>query len=757
MRVRLFVRAGKALQFVAVSHATFVRSAVVAAVIGWVSIGGVKGAAEPMPIRPADGERVSVNPPVFTWPYSARAYAVEIERPGGAVMHVERSRNWLMLDAPLSPGLHRWRYGGVTGVPGPWRTFFVERGVPILVVGDTDGLLRTVRARARPRSLVSTVAQDAAWDELKQLARQSVEGWSRLPLPSEIELPKGETSAFDQTQLFNANRSLVVQEEGRILASAWLWVNYRDIRALAEAKRRALNVAAWSLDGLTSFERHDQAGRSVAWALALAYDMLGDALSRSEKAQLLRAITPRLRGILGSSRYGLEYSHRLDRNPFDSHGVTALARTAVICTLLAGEDRLFDDCFRETVPRYLLWPVVWGFDQGGFANGTAYAHWGILDTHLVVSSFLSAALGVPLHRYPWTQAYKNFIVYFLPPGSPSGVFGDEAERRHAGIWATQAKAYAAAVPGALAEWYAAQHSGEDRLHPAQLFAPLPPLRTAIGAPLPPESPHAIHLEDIGWVAMHSDLADPRRTSVYFKSSFFGSYNHSHADQNSFVIHSRGRVLAVDSGYYDYYGSPHWQDWYKQTRAHNAITFDGGQGQLHDSMQAKGRVVRFEHHSAYDIATGDATAAYGGAFSKAVRSLVYVRPNILLVFDTLEAPVPRSVEWNLHSASRMNFSGVQAFGIDLHSERMCGRLLLAPDGAFSQTDKFTPPPQGDYPSQWHARFVPRTRYSQVRYLAVFDVGCTGAPVGYRRLEGRDVVDVAGMSFAFSESGEVTKAP
>ena len=41
--------------------------------------------------------------------------------------------------------------------------------------------------------------------------------------------------------------------------------------------------------------------------------------------------------------------------------------------------------------------------------------------------------------------------------------------------------------------------------------------------------------------MHSSLSDPNRLSIFFKSSPYGSYNHSHADQNSFVIHHRGRL------------------------------------------------------------------------------------------------------------------------------------------------------------------------------------------------------------------------
>lgn len=56
--------------------------------------------------------------------------------------------------------------------------------------------------------------------------------------------------------------------------------------------------------------------------------------------------------------------------------------------------------------------------------------------------------------------------------------------------------------------------------------------------------------------MHSALADPQRVSLLFRSSPFGSLNHAHADQNSFVLYAKGEVLAMDSGVYDFYDSPH---------------------------------------------------------------------------------------------------------------------------------------------------------------------------------------------------------
>jgi hypothetical protein len=548
-------------------------------------------------------------------------------------------------------------------------------------------------------------------------------------------------------------KKISVAEENRLLLAALLWRQTRQERFLTDARRRALNLAGWPPRGATGFFQNDLAAHSVAWTLALAYDWLYDWWSDEEKRRLLAAIEPRVEEMLSppveglpTGWAGLDWGRKLDRWPYDSHGAVTLARLAVICTALAGEDPLFDRCYEAVVPRYLARPIPWGGADGGYANGTAYAQWDVLYTHFVVWDLLKNALGVDLWQTPWARGYGRFIAYFLPPGTPSGLFGDETEKRFADVWATQAEAYAAHLPSPLADWYARNQFGENAAHLALLLSPARDWNAIPGA-LPAGTPHAVHLEDIGWAAMHSDLGDRARTSVYFKSSPYGSYNHSHADQNSFVLHARGRALAIDSGYYDAYGSPHWEDWYKQTRAHNAITFDGGQGQMHDSMEAKGRITRFEHHADYDLTTGDAAQAYGGALSRALRSIVYLRPDTVLVYDDLASARPRTWEWNLHALSKMKEKGPGALEIEEDGVRLCVTMLKAPAGTFTQTDRFTRKPRGKYPAQWHARYTTSGKSRVARFLALLDVGCSGTHMEVLQKDGKLAVRVAGRKVSF----------
>jgi len=230
--------------------------------------------------------------------------------------------------------------------------------------------------------------------------------------------------------------------------------------------------------------------------------------------------------------------------------------------------------------------------------------------------------------------------------------------------------------------------------------------------------------------MHSNLADNDRVSVYFKSSPppYGAFNHQHADQNGFVINAGGRRLAIESGYYDGWKTPHWSQWLKQTRAANAITFDGGQGQIFFEQtgykrMGYGRITRFDSTPQYEAVTGDATRAYDGALSQALRTLVYLRPGLLLVHDRLASDTPRRWEWNIHALNRMAETSARAIEIENGGQRLCVQMLGGPPVRFSQTGEWPPeaaPRKGE--AQWHGRFA-TAPLRAAQLLALLDVGCT----------------------------------
>lgn len=619
------------------------------------------------------------------------------------------------------------------------------------VVGDIGQL----KVMPHPRSVdIAALRKKAEMEtnifgELKRRTRI----WSIEGLPSESSLEPNFLPAGNEKHTeMQAIQQLAFGEENKVLPAALDWLATNDNLALADAKRRLNNLARWDPHGVTGFLSHDQVGLSIAWTLALAYDWLYPELNDVERNRIVSAIASRLNDILGKGPFGLDDGHRIDSFPYDSHGAVALARVSVICTVMAGTDSLFDRCFRNILPRYLSRPVPWGVGDGGYANGTGYAQWDVSYTQIIVWSLLKKSLKVDLTKIPWAQGYGRYIAYFLPPGTPAGLFGDGAEQNWRYVWATQAKAFAGFVPSPLADWYARQQFGEDASQLALLLAP-PRDWEKVPGQIPPGVANAVHIPSIGWVAMHSNLADRGRNSVYFKSSPYGSFNHSHADQNSFVINSKGLSLAIDSGYYDYYNSPHWKDWYKQTRAHNAITFDGGQGQLFDTMAAKGSITKFQHGKDVDVVTGDATIAYGGGLTRAVRTLVYLRPNTLLVYDSLASVKPRTWEWNIHALNKMDTDGSRRFEIIKEGIRLCGRVLDGPELVFAQTDRFSVDPQGNYPKQWHGTFSTTEKRSNLNMLTMLTVGCGPVNVEVTGSGANLRVTIDGYNLTYSGEGQV----
>lgn len=710
-----------------------------------------------MPVVPADGEVVSINPPAFSWNgTSGKAVQFELRKKEGSTAHkVSADRNWLLLNEALAPGRYEWRItGSGDSARKPWSLFEVPPGATERAVPPVSVLLERARTKQRPRSLNPEALRAKAERKASVLGElgRAVRDWSGAgPLQESALRFKSSADGEAQDSPKMAVQKMVFAEEDKILQAALVALSTGDRQALADAKRRALNMAELDPGGATSFATHDHGGRSVAWTLALVHDWLYPEWTEAERSRLVAAISARLEEMLGKVRhFGLDDGRRLDANPYDSHGAVTLARVSVICTVMAGVAPQFDACFRNTVPRYLMWPVPWGRDDGGYANGTNYAQWDTAYTHLLVWDMLQESIGMDVAETPWAQGYGKFITYFLPPGTPTGLFGDGAEKNWRNVWATQARAYAARVSSPLSDWYVRNQFGADETSLPVLLAPYRDWST-VEKEIPAGTPDALHVPSIGWVAMHSSLADRGRTSVYFKSSPYGSFSHSHADQNGFVINAAGQPLAIDSGYYDYYDSPHWRRWYKQTRAHNAVTFDGGQGQLHDTMAAKGKITQFETTPSFDLVTGDATQAYGGALTLAVRSMVYARPGTLLVFDSLASSTPRSWEWNLHALKPMKVKGKRSVEIEQGGERLCAEVVHGPEVDFSQTGQFVVPPGGDYPRQSHGMFRAVEKSKTLRMLTLLSLNCEKPTVETTDEQGQLGVALGGHRFVFSDSG------
>jgi hypothetical protein len=667
------------------------------------------------PVRPMDCSVVTQSPPEFTWPplEGKFTYTVMLTGPDGKTESRSTPRNWLAWDRVLPAGKYTWQmkssYDNEVSKP---RTFTIAPDAVAFVLPAEDTALERARATPRPRSWPAD-----ATSPLPRLKAERAAGFAALleEVDNKMHLP---VQAEPQAGSNDSNYNDTVDEQKRTLAAALAWAGTKNPKYGADAARRLVAQARWSSTGRISFHNNDMASRNVAWTLALGYDWTHDYLDAAQKALILEAIRTRTRDMFD------QYiaTHEITRNPYDSHGNLTLTITAAIAALMAGDLPEADAWMRGAVNMAIVWTSPWGGADGGFGNGTAQAQWDT-GSNLLVWMVLKNATGIDIAKKEWVRHYARYLAYFLPPGTPSGLFGDGQEQPLKEVWARVGKAYTAFAPSPLGRWYASQLKGEDA---ARLEVLLAPWIGSGNAPFPEGTPNAAFFPSIGWAAMHSDLADPQRTSVYFKSSPYGSYNHSHADQNSFVVNHKGRRLAIASGYYDNFRTPHWTDWYKQTRSTNAITFDGGKGQGIDGRQFSGEITRFESLPTHDYAVGHAEKAYGGALTRAQRTLVYLRPDVVIVYDALASRVPRTWEWNLHALQRMNPVGDKSVHVADGDAQMCVEMLASPDAAFTQTDQFTVAPQKSSmnertPNQWHGKFASVAPSESADFVTLLRIG------------------------------------
>ncbi len=200
-------------------------------------------------------------------------------------------------------------------------------------------------------------------------------------------------------------------------------------------------------------------------------------------------------------------------------------------------------------------------------------------------------------------------------------------------------------------------------------------------------------------------------------------------------------------------TPHWWQWYKQTRAQNAITFDGGQGQVvyeQSGALGPGVITQYVHQSDHDVVSGDATGAYGGALTRAYRSLVYLRPNLIVVYDALASGVARRWEWNIHALNAMSVVSDQQISIQNNGQSLCVDLLAGPATQFTQTNQFSADPASwlGWTPQWHGAFIATSPSASTEFIALLRVGCTPATASASKANGVWTVVVGDHTVTFS---------
>ena len=196
-----------------------------------------------------------------------------------------------------------------------------------------------------------------------------------------------------------------------------------------------------------------------------------------------------------------------------------------------------------------------------------------------------------------------------------------------------------------------------------------------------------------------------------KSSPYGSFSHSHGDQNSFVLHAYGEPLVVRSGHYVGFNSTMHKKWRRQTISHNSLLIDGV-GQYADgnkilNKQANGAVLEVISNDEYSYVREDATNAYKHTvpyLNKFVREIYFVNQSYFVIVDSVDLDQPGSVNWLLHSLHEMEIND-QVFKIAGDKADLEGRFIYSSSGDLDldQNNEYKdvdPSEVEGLPREWH---------------------------------------------------------
>ncbi len=610
--------------------------------------------------RPFENYACEQNPPSFSWPVSTNAQGYDLivatdpEMENIAYEKRGLTVNYYNFPHVFEAGKTYWwsvRYHTDSGV-SKWREpskFWILPECYPFPLPDLNKLMDEVGKKGHPRIGITkaTLAEDRAIKDKYPESKKVFDTAYKL------------SEAYLANEIYGENKPTTASAAA--YDTAFIYAITGEKRFGEFAKKQVLEIASWDVNGKTAYKNGDTMFRQLMYDTALVYDYIYDLLTPEERVKILESVKQRMI-VLENPSGGLSDSiARLCDSPYLSHGWTALTMLLVACLATAGDLPVANELFAEWMPLFVNLESPHSYEDGNYSGGMAY--WSYVG-NMFLAYTLDKLTGFSTADKAFRANSWKVPVYQMSANTECE-FGDEsygAKPDGNDALAIKAIAYTAGAPYAKWKYEKLALSGTN----TYMLYFINALWSEIEAKAPLSEPRSTVFKDVGVVAMHSDLInDNDKVSAYFRSSPYGSFNHAHPDQNSFHIQAFGERLAIDSGYYDGYGYPFDMGYTKKTYAHNAITYDGGKGVAPASANSPGDIVNFITHPDFDLATGDATAAYnvefdyqwGGArpykkepIDKVKRHFIYLRPDTFLVIDDLQAANGDQVnfEWWLNA-------------------------------------------------------------------------------------------------------------
>ena len=623
--------------------------------------------------RPTNGAVADLNPPGFVWRpiEGAERYELkiganpELGSTDTKTYSVEGRTLWVCPDA-FSRGTYHWNWRALgAGQDETWSemfSFHVTEGTAELRIPSGAEVVNRIDD-AHPRHLLTEERLEAfrqscksgdrtdKWRGLRRQAEERLkENWLiREPpfLPDRAREPE----LWGKIRKDWTGGSNRMGQDAQLFALVYL-IDEED--AFGEAAvERLLEFASWDEEGSSSTFHHNAPHMAVINLGPRAYDWAHAVMSENERGTVREAL--RRRGNMTMERfrradYGVTGS--------DNHSGRLLGFLGECGIVLAGECDDVPGWFDFILPTTVAMYPWWGGREGGWAQGVSYASaYCYLYYHFLFG--LREAAGVDFYKKPFFRAHGDWRLLCVPPNAYMIPFGDGRTGGKGAVvasWGIQrhlGRIYGDSRFLKHADQCLAA-SGGELVESRGLTSPLSfltPETTATDDEIPRSD--ARLFSDIGWLAIRTDMLEPENDIRFMmRASQYGSESHSHADQNAFAIEAFGEPLAVPSGLYFQYGSAHHHGWTRQTKAANAVTFDGA-GQIPRSTDAVGRFVGFWKDDRLIYARGDASAAYGDRVKTSERTMLFIDNSYFVLVDRMVPTYEAMWTWHLHSVRTMD--------------------------------------------------------------------------------------------------------
>ena len=685
--------------------------------------------------HPGDNEVTATNPPAFNWltVKEADSYIVQYSTtPSFTPAKTTTVRDIdMVVHVPteiLNPGTWYWRYGYSKNGSDQWsrtRRFEIPENAIHFPLVTADEFIERI-PRHRPRlyfspGLVEEVRSDTS-GRYEKITRPVIEDAEQILAMNEplFTEPEPYENFENPRAVYVATRTAFFPYSDRMLTCALAYLYSGDRRFAEEAKRRLMEFMTWDINGVSTAVRTDALAMSIAENGVAVFDWIYDILSEEERQLCKEILTARMVQI----NRGVHRSRPMESRPFASHQGRFIGFAIEGGIVLAHEAPEAREWIDYTLR--LLWSTypAWGGHEGGWHEGINY--WTGYMRRMVRVVHELDHYGIPLKDKPFFRNTGYFGLYVGYPHRPTTAFGDVCHRPIRPATGQVSYMLANLYGNPYFRWHANEIGAEPTGREA-----IRVLNPVMKANPPVDMPISRYFEDVGIVAMHSNIAEPdNNVMMLFKSNPFGSISHNHASQNAFIIEAFKEPLAISSGYFQTYGNTHHREWIWQTKAHNSILVNG-EGQVPRSRSSIGEIIEYKENDKYVYTAGDATKAYDGKLDMFHRHVLFVRPGYFVIIDDLKSSGSSSTfQWLLHTTNRMQVDDLNHVIVTSSGNaRLTTKFLLPDNIRMTQHTGFEPPVKdpeipaqapGPAPDQFHLTVSTINPLPVTRFVTVLRV-------------------------------------